>query len=78
VTTIPAAADVGVSLAFGSWREAGGSTAQLLLNVGVLIAVGALGLRIQRLIWGRWLQPASAGPGATGNGTSPGSGRQSG
>jgi uncharacterized hydrophobic protein (TIGR00271 family) len=54
VTTIPAAADIAVSVAFGSWREARGSTVQLLLNVGLLIVVGALGLRGQRLIWRRW------------------------
>jgi uncharacterized hydrophobic protein (TIGR00271 family) len=54
VTTIPAAADIAVSVAFGRWREAGGSTLQLLLNVGVLIIVGALALRWQRLIWRRW------------------------
>ncbi len=53
VTTIPAAADVGVSAAFGSWSEAWGSTLQLLLNVAVLIAVGALGLSLQRSIWRR-------------------------
>jgi uncharacterized hydrophobic protein (TIGR00271 family) len=51
VTTIPAAADVGVSLAFSSWREARGSAFQLLLNIAVLIAVGAAGLSTQRMIW---------------------------
>ncbi len=54
VTTIPAAADIGVSVAFGSWSEAGGSTLQLLLNVGLLIIVGTLGLRGQRFIWRNW------------------------
>jgi len=53
VTTIPAAADIGVSLAFGSWSEAGGSTVQLLLNVILLIVVGAAGLVTQRAIWRR-------------------------
>jgi uncharacterized hydrophobic protein (TIGR00271 family) len=57
VTTIPAAADIAVSIAYGGWREAGGSTVQLLLNAGLLIVVGALGLRGQRLIWRRWTQP---------------------
>jgi len=51
VTTIPAAADMGLSAAYGSWTEARGSTFQLLLNVAVLIAVGAAGLRLQRAIW---------------------------
>ena len=53
VTTIPAAADVGVSLAFSSWHEAWGSTLQLLLNIALLIVVGAAGLATQRLIWQR-------------------------
>jgi uncharacterized hydrophobic protein (TIGR00271 family) len=53
VTTIPAAASVGVSIAYSSWREAGGSALQLLLNVVLLIVVGAAGLRTQRVIWQR-------------------------
>jgi uncharacterized hydrophobic protein (TIGR00271 family) len=51
VTTIPAAADVGLSLAYSSWSEARGSAFQLLLNVVLLIAVGAAALRVQRRIW---------------------------
>jgi uncharacterized hydrophobic protein (TIGR00271 family) len=51
VTTIPAASDMGLSVAYGSWTEARGSTFQLLLNVVLLIAVGALGLRLQRAVW---------------------------
>jgi uncharacterized hydrophobic protein (TIGR00271 family) len=53
VTTIPAAASVGVSIAYSSWSEARGSALQLLLNVFLLIAVGAAGLRTQHMIW-RW------------------------
>jgi len=51
VTTIPAAADVGLSLAYSSWGEARGSAFQLLLNVVLLIVVGAAALRVQRIIW---------------------------
>ena len=51
VTTIPAAADIALSTAYASWAEAWGSTLQLLLNVAVLIAIGALGLRLQRIMW---------------------------
>jgi uncharacterized hydrophobic protein (TIGR00271 family) len=51
VTTIPAAAALGLSLAYESWSRAGGSALQLLLNVTLLILVGAAGLRIQRFIW---------------------------
>jgi uncharacterized membrane protein len=53
VTTIPAAAAIGLSVAFGSWHEAGGSALQLLLNVVLLIVVGAGGLRAQRAFWER-------------------------
>ena len=52
VTTIPAAADIALSVGYGSWSEARGSAFQLLLNVTVLIAMGALVLRAQRIIWG--------------------------
>ena len=51
VTTIPAASDMGLSVAYGSWSEARGSTFQLLLNVVLLVAVGATGLIAQRAIW---------------------------
>jgi uncharacterized hydrophobic protein (TIGR00271 family) len=53
VTTIPAAADLGLSLAYSSWGQARGSAFQLVLNVTVLMVVGALVLRLQRIIWGR-------------------------
>lgn len=53
VTTIPAAADIGVSCAYASWHEAWGSLLQLLLNVVVLIIVGTATLRCQRAIWRR-------------------------
>ncbi|HEX3590532.1 MAG TPA: DUF389 domain-containing protein [Pseudonocardiaceae bacterium] len=51
ITTIPAAASLGVSMAYRSWGEAGASGLQLLVNVGLLIAVGAAGLATQRRIW---------------------------
>jgi len=51
VTTIPAAADTGLSIAYTDWAQARGSAFQLLLNVTVLIAIGAAGLRLQRIIW---------------------------
>jgi uncharacterized hydrophobic protein (TIGR00271 family) len=54
VTTIPAAADLGVSLAYRSWQEARGSLVQLLLNVGLLIVVGALALHAQHAFWQAW------------------------
>jgi uncharacterized hydrophobic protein (TIGR00271 family) len=53
VTTIPAASDIGVSVAFGGWHEAWGSALQLLLNVTVLTAVAVVGLPVQRRLWRR-------------------------
>ncbi len=53
VTTIPAAADIGVSTAFSSWHEARGSLVQLLVNIVVLIVVGTLTLKCQRAFWKR-------------------------
>ncbi|MET9901237.1 DUF389 domain-containing protein [Streptomyces sp. NPDC006446] len=53
VTTIPAAADLSVSAAFGSWSEARGSFIQLLINVAVLIVVGTFALKGQRAVWRR-------------------------
>jgi uncharacterized hydrophobic protein (TIGR00271 family) len=61
VTTIPAAASVGVSVAYASWSEAWGSLEQLLLNVVLLIVVGAGGLSTQRVIWRR-LRPGAIEP----------------
>ena len=59
VTTIPAASDIGVSLAFGSEHEAWGSALQLLLNVTVLAAV-AVGDSRERAIWRRIGRRATA------------------
>ncbi|MEU8925728.1 DUF389 domain-containing protein [Kitasatospora sp. NPDC048545] len=53
VTTIPAASDLAVSCAFGSYREAWGSFLQLLLNIVVLVVMGVLVLRLQRAVWRR-------------------------
>jgi hypothetical protein len=62
VTTIPAASDTGVSLAFGNGSEAWGSVLQLLLNVTVLTAVAVAGLPAQRAIWRRAARLAAAAP----------------
>src|SRR5208282_3602488 len=77
VTTIPAAADIALSIAYANWSEGWGSALQLLLNVTILIAIGALGLRLQRIIWRprtRAEQPeaeaplTASGPSAEGSG----------
>ncbi|MFE3634832.1 DUF389 domain-containing protein [Streptomyces sp. NPDC059168] len=70
VTTIPAASDVAVSLAFADWGQARGSLLQLLLNVVVLVVVGVLTLRLQRRLWHRAARRAAAGRSAGGGGPS--------
>lgn len=47
VTTIPAAANIGVALVMGRPGEAGGALAQLALNLALLMVVGALTFRLQ-------------------------------
>ena len=63
ITTLPAAASIGLSIAFSSWHDAAGSLYQLLLNVVILIVVGAIGLSTQRGLWHRLAGPDE---GATG------------
>jgi uncharacterized hydrophobic protein (TIGR00271 family) len=63
ITTLPAAASIGLSVAFSSWHDAAGSLYQLLLNVVILIVVGAVGLSTQRGLWHRL---AGSDEGATG------------
>ncbi|MGW6262067.1 DUF389 domain-containing protein [Streptomyces sp. NPDC055085] len=51
VTTIPAAADIAVSIAFNSRSEAWGSFVQLMVNIFVLIVAGTVTIRCQRKAW---------------------------
>jgi uncharacterized hydrophobic protein (TIGR00271 family) len=51
VTTIPAAAYMGLSASFGQWGETKGAAEQLLLNVGILLVVGVVTLILQRRFW---------------------------
>jgi uncharacterized hydrophobic protein (TIGR00271 family) len=53
VTTIPAAAAMGVSAAYRNWDETKGATEQLLLNVAILVVVGVGALAVQRRFWNR-------------------------
>jgi uncharacterized hydrophobic protein (TIGR00271 family) len=53
VTTIPAAAAMGLSAAFGQWSEVWGATEQLFLNVVILLGVGVVALILQRRFWQR-------------------------
>jgi uncharacterized hydrophobic protein (TIGR00271 family) len=56
VTTIPAAADIGVSIAFANTREMIGATAQLAINLTFLQAAGIGVLLVQRSIHRRRLR----------------------
>jgi uncharacterized hydrophobic protein (TIGR00271 family) len=53
VTTVPAAANAAVALAYGVRHEAVGSAFQFLINVAAIITAGVLTLLVQRLFWRR-------------------------
>lgn len=53
VTTVPAAANVALGLAFGAWAEVGGSAAQLALNLAGMAVAGAATLALQQFIWSK-------------------------
>ena len=51
VTTVPAAANIAVALAYGVPHEAGGSAGQLFLNLAAIVTAGVLTLLVQRTWW---------------------------
>jgi uncharacterized hydrophobic protein (TIGR00271 family) len=51
VTTIPAAAAMGLSAAFGQWHQVTEATEQLFLNVTILLVAGVVALVVQRRFW---------------------------
>ncbi|GHD96568.1 DUF389 domain-containing protein [Streptomyces naganishii] len=53
VTTVPAAANAAVALAYGDTRQTWGSTEQLLLNLFGIVLAGTLTLLAQKWFWGR-------------------------
>jgi uncharacterized hydrophobic protein (TIGR00271 family) len=53
VTTIPAAANIGVAAAYGEWSSARGSLEQLVVNIAALLVAGALTLAIGRAGYAR-------------------------
>jgi uncharacterized membrane protein len=55
VTTIPAAANVGVATAYADWSELGGALAQLALNLACIVVAGTTTLALQRLAFRRRL-----------------------
>ena len=53
VTTIPAAANVGVASAYRDWSEVGGASAQLALNLVCIVTAVVATLSIQRWLFRR-------------------------
>ena len=53
VTTIPAAANIGVTAAYGDWENFRGSAAQLAINLGAILLSGTATLSVQRLLYVR-------------------------
>jgi uncharacterized hydrophobic protein (TIGR00271 family) len=53
VTTIPAAANIGVSAAYRDWESFGGSAGQLGINLGAILLAGTTTLAIQRALYVR-------------------------
>jgi uncharacterized hydrophobic protein (TIGR00271 family) len=48
VTTIPAASNIGVAAAYGTWHDAGGAAGQLVINLTSIVLAGVLTLFVQR------------------------------
>jgi uncharacterized hydrophobic protein (TIGR00271 family) len=59
VTTIPAAGNVGVAVAYADWSELRGALSQLALNLFCIVAAGVVTLAAQRLAFGRRLRRAA-------------------
>ena len=53
VTTVPAAANVALGLAYGDVPEARGSLVQLGINLGSIVVAGCLTLIVQQYVWSR-------------------------
>ena len=51
VTTIPAAANIGVAAAYGDWSDAGGAALQLAINLAGIVVAGVVTLFIQRRVY---------------------------
>ncbi|WP_030016967.1 DUF389 domain-containing protein [Streptomyces monomycini] len=56
VTTVPAAANAAVAFGYRSYKQAWGSTEQLLLNLAGIVVAGTLTLLAQKLFWARQRQ----------------------
>ena len=64
VTTVPAAANAAVAIAYGVREEATGSALQLVINVAAIIVAGVLTLVVQQLGW-KWTSRRRTARGTT-------------
>jgi uncharacterized hydrophobic protein (TIGR00271 family) len=53
VTTLPAAANIGVTAAYGDWDNCRGSTEQLAINLAAIVLAGTTTLAVQRTLYAR-------------------------
>ena len=51
VTTIPAAANIGVAFSYQDWESWRGSIGQLAINIGAILVAGTLTLYLQRVLY---------------------------
>ncbi|MGY4909854.1 DUF389 domain-containing protein [Micromonospora aurantiaca (nom. illeg.)] len=61
VTTVPAAANVAVAVAYGVWHEAAGSLLQLVVNLAAIVLAGLLTLLVLRTWWRRVARRGAGG-----------------
>jgi uncharacterized hydrophobic protein (TIGR00271 family) len=59
VTTVPAAANVAVAVAYGVRDEATGSAVQLFVNLAAIVTAGVLTLLVQRIWWRTHARPTA-------------------
>ncbi len=61
VTTIPAAANIGVAAAYSDWGEARGSVLQLVVNLVAIVLGGLARLFVQHRVYLKRVQGAASG-----------------
>jgi uncharacterized hydrophobic protein (TIGR00271 family) len=61
VTTVPAAANAALAVAYSHWHEAGAATLQLTLNLAGIALAGTLTLLTQKWFWARQTRPRRDG-----------------
>jgi uncharacterized membrane protein len=60
VTTVPAAANAAVAFSYQEYKQAWGSTEQLLLNLLGIVLAGTLTLLVQKFLWARQRERTAA------------------